>query len=327
MAKECQTYYTSERIAVGRENVAKYEWAKATLKTALAGEPHRYYVGRNYFSAKACAELPDEFVWTLQPTTRIPRVYPHESKALCPVHGLEVRKISAWSPWHIDPIKHPYKIQCMLGGEWYPSSDYLTGDMTSGEFPDDGNGCEHKGIRYYFLREYAHHAYCSVTIPALRALTQAYVLTGERVYAHKAAVLLARLASEYPNFTDRKDRLFYATTGGRDPHYTWKTGGMFTNRIWESFCLEPTAYAYDALYDYIGEDADLLAFLKGKGLSVATAAGMKARTTTISSWTSCAYRGPWKRFADGIRADSRPTGIPTCSQSRRARRCSTTTLT
>jgi len=29
MANECQTYYTPERVAVGRENVAKYEWAKA----------------------------------------------------------------------------------------------------------------------------------------------------------------------------------------------------------------------------------------------------------------------------------------------------------
>lgn len=272
LCKEVPTYYTPERIAIGRENVARHPWARAVLNriTSKKAESVGYYVGQEYIAGGAYAAQSDEFMWTLQPTTLIPRVYPHESRAICPIHGMEVRKINAWCAWRIEPITHPYKVQCLVGGEWYPSNDYVAGDRTSGEFPDDGNGCEYKGKPYYFLRDYAHMAYGGVVIPALRTLSQAYLLTGDRVYAHKGAILLARLASEYPNHEERKDRLFYATTGGRDPHYTWKTGGMITDLIWETFCLEATAYAYDALYNYLAEDPDLLAFLRGKGMPVQT---------------------------------------------------------
>jgi hypothetical protein len=270
LAKQCSTYYTPERIAVGRENVSRYAWAQAVRDRIMKGAPITYYIGNEYISARDYAAQSDEFMWTLQPSTLIPRVFPHESKALCPVHGVEVRKHSGWCAWRIDPIKHPYKVQCIVGGEWYPSNDFLKGDMTSGPFPDDGSGCEYKGKRYYFLRDYAHMAYGGATIPGLRALSQAYLLTGDRRYAHKGAILLARLASEYPNHEERKDRLYYATTGGRDPHYKWKTGGMITDLIWETFCLEATAYAYDAFYPYLAEDPELLVFLRQKGMPVGT---------------------------------------------------------
>ncbi|MSS71883.1 MAG: hypothetical protein EXS64_10390 [Candidatus Latescibacteria bacterium] len=274
--KTSATFYTPDRIQAGRRNVRRYPWAKELLHRIMDGEPHRYIVGRNYVSARDYSQQSDDFMWTLQPTTRIPRTYPHEAVAICPVHGLAVREKNGYHPWFVDPIHHPYQVQCMLGGEWYPSNNYLTGDLTSGPFPDDGDGCEHEGRRYYFLREYAHQAYCAVTIPALRSLSQAYLLTGDRAFARKGAVLLARLADEYPNEEDRTDRLFYATVGGRDPHYKWKTGGMITDLIWETFCLEGAVYAYDALYDYLGKDADLIPFLRGKGMPVSSGPDLRA---------------------------------------------------
>ncbi|MBI3922673.1 MAG: heparinase II/III family protein [Armatimonadetes bacterium] len=272
-AKQSATYYTPERVAIGRTNVARYPWAK-TLQdwmTSKSASSVDYYIGEGYAAGGAYAAKSDEFMWTLQPSTLIPRVYPHEARAICPVHGTDVRKINAWCAWNIEPVSHPYKVQCKLGKEWYPSNDFLAGDMTSGEFPDDGNGCEYKGKSYYFLRDYVHIAYGGAVIPALRALSQAYVLTGDRTYAHKGSILLARLASEYPNHEDRKDRLFYANTGGRDPHYTWKTGGMITDLIWETFCLEAAVNAYDALYPYLDQDPELLTFLKAKGMPINTA--------------------------------------------------------
>jgi len=272
-AKDSSTYYTPDRITVGRTNVFRYSWAKRLLGEMTSKSPVTvpYYINGGYAAGGAYASQSDEFMWTLQPSTLIPRVYPHEAKAICPVHGTDVRKVDAWCAWSIEPVSHPYKVQCKLGKEWYPSNDFLAGDMTSGEFPDDGNGCDYKGKRYYFLRDYAHMAYGGAVIPALRSLSQAYVLTGETAYARKGAILLARLASEYPNHTDRSDRLFYATTGGRDPHYTWKTGGMITDLIWETFSLETTAYAYDALYPYFDQDPELISFLKAKGMPVDTA--------------------------------------------------------
>lgn len=264
--KDGPTYYTPERIEAARDNLARYDWAKAAFERIKTGDRLRYYIGPEYGPAATYAEQSDEFMWLLQPTTKIPRAMEHEARAICPVHGTAVRDINPWCPYNIDPINHPYKIQCMLGGEWYPSNDYAAGDMTSGDFPDDGSGCVIDGRRYYFLREYAHMAYGSVVIPALRSLSQAYAITGDPAYGRKGVILLARLASEYPNHDDRQDRLFYALYNGRDPHYRWKTGGMITDLIWETFCLEGAVYAYDGLFSYMDQDPDMLAFLKGKGL-------------------------------------------------------------
>ncbi len=275
-AKDCPTYYTPERIAIGRQNVAEHEWAQDLLELMLdRGQPQTYIIGRDYVAARQYAAQDDEFIWLLQPTTLLPRVGTHEAYAECPIHGTDVRKINAYHPWRIDPINHPYKIQCALGGEWYPSNNYHKGDMTSGDFPDDGNGILLDGRRFFMLREYAHNCYCSVTIPALRTLSQAWLLTGDELYAHKGAVLLTRLASEYPNHEDRKDRLYLAPYGGTHPHYTWKHGGMITDLIWETFCTEAAVLAYDALYDYLGQDPELIEFAQAKGLPIEDAEDLR----------------------------------------------------
>jgi oligo-alginate lyase len=270
-AKDGPTYYTPERLAVARENLARYEWAQATFERLKAGDGFRYYIGPEYGPAETYAEQSDEFMWLLQPTTKIARFIEQEARAICPVHGTRGRDLDPWCPYNIDPIEHPYKIQCMLGGEWYPSNDYASGDLTSGEYPDDGNGCRIDGCTYFFLREYVHMAYGSAVIPALRSLSQAYALTGDARYGRKGTILLARLASEYPNHDDRQDRRFYALYNGRDPRRQWITGGMITDHIWETFCLEGAVYAYDGLYPYMGQDPDMLAFLRDQGMPVESA--------------------------------------------------------
>ncbi len=269
-AKTGPTYYTPERVAIGKQN-AERDWGQGILRAIQAGQPNTYYIGREYGSAADCIAQTDDFIWMMQPTTKIPRVLPnHDTRALCPVHGEKVRELNAWTAWTTDPIHHPYKVRCRFGGEWYPSNDYLNGDMTSGEYPDDGTGCKVGDKTFYFLIEYAHMAYGNNTIPCLRSLSQAWLLTGDTRYARKGCILLARLATEYPNFTDRKDRLYFGPYGGRDPHYTWKTGGMITDLIWETFCLEATAYAYDGLWNYMDQDPDMIAFLKAKGMPIET---------------------------------------------------------
>ncbi len=286
-AKDGPTYYTGGRVAVGRENVAQYDWARAIRKRIIeTGDTIQYYIGTTYTAAKDYAAQSDEFIWLLQPPTEIPRTYDVGFRTICPECGPKVKTISVWNAWRIDPISHPYQVQCRLCKTWYPSNAYHKGDMTSGPYPDDGSGWEHDGQRYYFLREYAHMCYGTVVVPSLRSLTQAWLLTGDRTYAHKASVLLARLATQYPNYgwervrlagvdtsklEDRRERTYMGPFGGRHPHYTWKSGGMITDLIWETFCLEATAYAYDAVYDHIGRDAGLIAFCKAKGMPVETA--------------------------------------------------------
>jgi len=282
MAKTSRTYYTDERLATGRANIEAYDWAKAIRKRIFeTGDPIRYYNGPQYTAADRFAAQSDEFIWRLQPTTRIPRVYPHERIAICPVHGTAVRARSVWCPWQIDPIAHPYQVQCMLGGEWYPSNRYAEGDLTSGDFPDDGTGYAGKDGRYYFLSEYTHMVYGSVVIPTLRSLSQAYALSGDPRYARKGCILLARLATEYPNYgwddpqlENRFDRTYLGPFNNQHPHYDWKKGGMITDLIWETFCLEATAYAYDGLYDAL-DDPEVLAFVAAKGMPVASGAELR----------------------------------------------------
>ncbi len=277
IAADSARFYTPERIAIARGNVERHEWAQAELERILKGEPRTYLIGHEYTSAEGYAAQPDDFLWALQPPTTIPRIFPHEAIAECPVHGLEVRKLNAWHPWRLDPINHPYQVQCMMGGEWYPSNDFASGDMTSGDYPDDGNGwVAPDGRHFFFIREYAHACYTAITIPTLNALSRAWLLTGDRTYAHKCGVLLARLASEYPNHDDRQDRLWAAPYGGRHPHYEWKGGGMITDLIWETFCTEDAVLAYDAIREYLDTDPELIAYLKAKGMPIESADDLRA---------------------------------------------------
>ncbi len=271
-AKSGRTYYTDERIAAARENVEKYEWAQKLVERIKRGDGFRYYIGPIYGPADRYIEQTDDFMWLLQPTTEIGRVVPKESKAHDPEFGIEAQKVHVWCPYNIDPINHPYKVQSMLSKKWYPSNDYHLGDMTSGEWPDDGEGivCP-GGWTVYALREYAHMVYGSAVIPALRSLSELYLVTGDERYARKGAILLARVATQYPNQTDRIDRMYFAQYGMRSPQYAWKTGGRISDLIWETFLSEAAILAYDALYDYLGEDPTLIEFLKGKDMPIENA--------------------------------------------------------
>lgn len=283
-----RTYYTPERVAQARENVARFDWAKAVQARILdTGDKIEYYIGPTYTAARRYADQSDDFLWLLQPTTRLPRVYDFNEaeRAVCPVHGEAVREVNVWCPWRIDPIEHPYQVQCPIGKEWYPSNRYHEGDLTSGDYPDDGNGCVVNGKRYYFLREYVHMVYGSVMVPTLTSLSQAYLLTGEARYAHKGCVLLARLATEYPNYgwegtsftqlENRFDRSYLGPWDNWHPYYKWKQGGMVTDLIWSTFMAEATAIAYDAFRDHMDRDPELIAFLRAKGMPIANGADLR----------------------------------------------------
>ena len=108
--------------------------------------------------------------------------------------------------WMSRPL--PYRLKCPIGGEIYPSNDFAAGDLTTGAFPDDGTGYDDQGCKYHFIGLYAHYAYNTMLQPAIKSFGHAYLLTGDKRYAHKAAVCLLKEAFEYPNATDRKDRTY-----------------------------------------------------------------------------------------------------------------------
>ncbi len=271
--KQGPTFYTPERLAAGRRHVEQQAWAQALRKRLFAP------AGAGG-SAETYAALSDDALWALQPSSRLPRAHvPDDGFNLCPVHGEAIRAFDPYYAWRLDPLTHPYQMQCPVGGEWYPSNDYANGDLTSGPFPDDGNGIVRGAKRFFILREYAHRVYRDVVLPALNALSQAYLLSGDPRYAHKGAVLLTRLASEYPNYgwdadepelEDRSDRTFFGQWNYCDPKNTWSKGGLISNGIWESSYLITLGRAYDSFFDALVADAELLALARGKGLPVST---------------------------------------------------------
>ncbi len=154
MGKTGRTYYTDERVATGLANVERHDWAKAIRRRICeTGDPIRYYIGPEYTASDTYAAQSDESLWLLQPQTKIGRVvWPGDTIARCPHCGDAVRKISVWNHWRIDPLSNPYQVQCRMCGDWFPSNSCHEGDMSSGPFPDDGDGCLHEGLRYFFPR-------------------------------------------------------------------------------------------------------------------------------------------------------------------------------
>lgn len=186
----------------------------AFVRRALEGDSRPFNAASGYAPAAKWVDKPDEWFWTIMPSTTVQRVGTIGKDSFanprlgCPVHGQEVYTVNAYYPWIVDCEALPYKLTCPIGGETYPSNDFAAGDLTTGSYADDGTGCVVEGSRYYFIGLYAHHAYNRVIQPAIKSFSDAYMVTGDRRYAHKAAVCLLKEASEYPNDTDRARRTY-----------------------------------------------------------------------------------------------------------------------
>ena len=250
--KQRRTFSTDDVRKTIRHNLAMHEWAR---KMATQ---HPY------------AELSDEKVYSLMPTARIKWVNLVNELAGCPVHGTEI-KVKGPDPrycWVADPVNHPYKLQCSVEGEFYPSNDFGSGDRTSGDFPDDGTGFVQNGQRYYFLGEYCHRAYIGHVVPGMVALAEMYEQTGDLKYARKAALILYRIAEEYPNATDRRDRCFDGSYG--------VYSGMLSDRIWSSEALRKHAIVYDTIFDALDEDPGIVDFIRRCNPEIASADAYRA---------------------------------------------------
>ena len=255
---ENSLFYTPDRIAAAKENINKYPWAQKIRDRIMNGDAHGYYIGAEYTSARELVKKSDDFIWELQPDTTIGRFIPEETKALCPQCGPKARNINYYCPWAVDPLNKPYKIQCRNCKYWFPDEKY----------PDDGSGVKINGKCYYMLREYAHFVYMSYVGPGAAALSQAYLLTGDREYARKACILLTRVAAVYPNYDDRFALTWYGEYGGQDPRKPQHKGGLISDRIWECFALTRFALAFDAVKNYPENDPELVKYFRSKGIDV-----------------------------------------------------------
>ncbi|HJN15744.1 MAG TPA: heparinase II/III family protein, partial [Armatimonadota bacterium] len=168
----------------------------------------------------------------------------------------------------------PYKIECPVGGEIYPSNDFgaylATGmqdrSLLTGDHADDGWGWNDEGdpTNHWFVAYYAHWIMLNELMPAIEALSMATVLAEladdarADEYAHTCSVLLWRLAEHYPDYAyEQQSR----EAKEHNPNYT----GKLTNMIWEVRTPGTCAPAYDAVKPYLADDTALQALAGASG--------------------------------------------------------------
>ncbi len=227
---------------------------------------------------KRWLDVSDEQIWNMQPDSTIPRWHWVNVKDGCPIHGAEIYRKQAFYPWTWEySLPYNWKITCPVGGEVYPSNDFANGDMTSGEFPDDGFGgaWEYEGNKYGFIAELCQ-AYCRHMLTVAPQCADGYMATGDITYVHKALVAMARVAAEYAylatmtqhrhrNTRSQVDRLGPApfSEGPCRAH-----SGLTTYMIHHKGAAH--AEAYDKIWPAIEQDQEIIPFLQSKGFDINT---------------------------------------------------------
>ena len=280
------TYYTDEKVAAARENIAQYAWARA-MKDAAVGLADQY-VDKT------------DILWEIVTPQSIPRSMTVNPQYRCPNCGTDLRAASGNYPWLHDPVNDPWKLKCPNCGTRFPTNDfesYYKGGLDSngifdpilakqhndalvarGEqgnlvnilYPekgaawgvDDGYGwMDENGVRQTFIAYYAHWGlwYGGTIQDALDALRDAYLYTGDRAYAYTGTILLDRIADVYPdmNLAAYKD-----ADGYRNSHGGTGEGKILGN-IWETGLVQSFLKAYDAFYNAM-EDEEIVAYLMNK---------------------------------------------------------------
>ena len=225
-------------------------------------------------------DVSDEQIWNMQPDSTIPRWHWVNITDGCPIHGTEIYHGRAFYPW-VKNTSPPYnwKMKCPVGDELYPSNDFANGDMTSGEFPDDGFGgaCEYEGNKYGFIAEICQ-AYCNQMLAVAPACADSYLATGDIRYVHKALVAMCRLAVEYAylatmtqhrhrNRRSQVDRFGPAPfSEGPCLAYT----GFTTYHLGLPYGNRGYYNAYDRIWPAIDQDDQIIPFLQSKGYNVKT---------------------------------------------------------
>ena len=253
-AKESRTFYDENLMARMTEKIEKHQWAKdqvAALKN----------------SSEWLVKMSDEELWNFVPP-------PEQIRAInvciahdCPICGGEITRKAGHYPWLMDRGK-PFKLKCPLCENVFPSNDFqpwnlggIKGKPETGEgYIDKGIGWldEKDGRRYFFVAYYIYwQRWVEDVLGGMELLSRVYLLTGDPVYAHKCAIMMSKVASEYERFEYVNQSYHEGVTGvqGRISDYIWSTGNN-----------SMIALTYDAIYPALAKDKELTAFLKGKDL-------------------------------------------------------------
>ncbi|MDI6827843.1 MAG: heparinase II/III family protein, partial [Armatimonadota bacterium] len=268
--KRYSVFFPPELVAKVRENVSKYPWMANQKKAIIV-------------AAQPWVSKSDDDLWMLVFGPTIHRAWHVLSDGDCPA----CKKPVPMYGWRHDALKHPWKVQCPHCKQFFPKNDfykfYLSGIDEHGIFDpkradrsllfntehpnpndplhkfgvDDGTGYVEGKKKWQFISAYLIYGQWKQTVlGGIRNLAAAYVVTGDRKYAHKAAVLLDRVADLYPTFDFISQGDLY---DGRN-----QANGYVS--VWHDACEETRelAMAYDMISDAIAGDRKLVEFLSNK---------------------------------------------------------------
>jgi hypothetical protein len=268
--KSRSIFFPPELVENGRSNCVKYEWARQARDTVVA-------------AAEPWLCMSDDEVWGLMFGPTITRSWMVWSNGFCP----SCRKSVPMYTWVVDAIHLPWKVRCPHCGEIFPKNDfyrfYLSGLDERGVFDpsradrgllynvehpdpsdplhqfgvDDGEGWVEGDHRWRFIGAYLIYGqWKQLVLGGLRNLAAAYLATGNRAYAHKAAIILDRVADLYPSFDYSTQAVTYEQRLGSNGYVS----------VWHDACEETRELAliYDAIFPALGGDEELVSFLSAK---------------------------------------------------------------
>ena len=232
---------TEKELQNLRENLERYERARNIRDQIVQ-------------AAIPWLDRPDEFLRAFIPGPEVPRSFYVHFKG-CPVHGRHQKAIRDHR-WIWDPWTDPWKVICPIGGEAYPSNDFgaflrsgmKDRSLLAGDYVDDGWGYRKPGeeFKYWFIGFCCRNIWSTV-LSGVQYLSRAYLLTEEDAYAHKALVMLDRIAEVYPAM-DYSTQSMYAEEAS--PGYTGKIGSLIS----ETHVLVQLCEAYDSVRSAIEGD-------------------------------------------------------------------------
>jgi len=268
-AKEYAVFYPPNLVEKARTNVAKVPWAAEQRDRIVE-------------AAQPWMKLSDDDLWSLMFGHTITRSWMVWSNGFCPSCKHSVPMYT----WEMAALERPWKVRCPHCKEQFPKNDfhkfYLSGLDEHGVFDpkradrsllfnadhpdpsdplhkfgvDDGEGYVEGENRWRFIGAYLIYGqWKQAVLGGINKLAAAYVVTGDTAYAHKAGVLLDRVADLYPTFDFAKEGLVYEVPGVAGYVSTWHDACEETREL---------VLAYDAVFEGLRDDAELVTFLSRK---------------------------------------------------------------
>lgn len=255
------------------------EKMRASARTSLeVAEMQRQIVE----AAQPWMEFSDDALWEMMFGNTIKRSWMVWSNGYCPACHNEV----AMYGWEIDALERPWKTRCPHCREFFPKNDFYTfyrsgldqrgifnptladrALLYNAEHPDpadslhlfgvdDGEGYVEEDRCWRFIGAYLIYGqWKQAVLGGITRLAAAYTVTGERVYAHQAGVLLDRVADLYPTFDFAKEGVVYEEPGAAGYVSTWHDACEETREL---------AIAYDQVKEALRDNRELVEFLGRK---------------------------------------------------------------